>query len=261
MKGRRMKSPDGWEKEKATQKAQLTGRVRGIDKDDLVVVVGTILVDPVGVQDTEVTRAATDALLGDRPEVADGGDEDTLRGGLTVDDTLGNRPLAATTTDGNAVDDVALLGLVAETPGLVGASGVVDPADLGELPVLPSADAEEEAEHIALLLAPELLEVLVSAHFGFCKAIQGERGKAGFVLRASQANHETCVPDRTKPKSEAICIGTQVARLHKREVSVPRQSPLLTTVPSFTFYSSNHRTMSIKADRAGNGSYRSARSV
>lgn len=37
--------------------------VLGIDKDDLVVLVGGVLVDPVGVQDAQVSSAATNTLL------------------------------------------------------------------------------------------------------------------------------------------------------------------------------------------------------
>jgi hypothetical protein len=39
------------------------GLVLGVDKDDLVVLVGRVLVDPVGVEDAEVGAAATDTLL------------------------------------------------------------------------------------------------------------------------------------------------------------------------------------------------------
>lgn len=37
--------------------------VLGVNEDDLVVLVGRVLVDPVGVQDTEVSAAAADTLL------------------------------------------------------------------------------------------------------------------------------------------------------------------------------------------------------
>ena len=40
------------------------GLVLGVDADDLVVLVGGVLVDPVGVEDAEVGAAATDTLLG-----------------------------------------------------------------------------------------------------------------------------------------------------------------------------------------------------
>jgi hypothetical protein len=39
------------------------GLVLGVDQDDLEVLVGRVLVDPVGVEDTQVGAAATDTLL------------------------------------------------------------------------------------------------------------------------------------------------------------------------------------------------------
>lgn len=39
------------------------GLVAGVDEDDLVVLVGGVLVDPVGVQDAQVSAAATNTLL------------------------------------------------------------------------------------------------------------------------------------------------------------------------------------------------------
>lgn len=57
-----------------------------------------------------------------------------------------------------------LFGLVAEAVGLVGPSRVGHLGDAGQLTVFPRAYAQHEAEHIALLLPPELFQVLVSAH-------------------------------------------------------------------------------------------------
>ena len=141
--------------------------VLGVDEDDLVVLVGGVLVDPVRVEDAQVGAAAANTLLS-------GGLEGalvlelvhTLVGGLacserkvprsatriftspspgwrgrigsqrTIGGTLGDRALAATTADADAVDDVALLGLVSEAAGLVGARrarGAVDDVQLTEL--------------------------------------------------------------------------------------------------------------------------------
>ena len=108
-----------------------------VDEDDLEVLVGRVLVDPVGVEDTEVGAATADTLLS-------GGLEralvlqlaNTLVGGLAVCDTLGHRSLSATTTNTDAVDDEALLGLVTQTAGLVraaGARGAVDDVQLAKL--------------------------------------------------------------------------------------------------------------------------------
>lgn len=55
---------------------------------------------------------------------------------LTVGGTLGHGSLAATAADAHTVDDIALLGLVAEAAGLVGAGrsrGAVDDVQLTEL--------------------------------------------------------------------------------------------------------------------------------
>ena len=135
-----------------------------VNHDDFEVLVGGVLVDPVGVQHTEVGGVATGAALGVRAEVAGGLDDDTLVLGLTVNDTLAVRALASTTADSDADDDVTFLGLVAETASLVGAAGAGDGRDLGTLAVLPCADTEEETEHVALFLLPEFFEVLVGAH-------------------------------------------------------------------------------------------------
>lgn len=89
------------------------GLVLWVDEDDLVVLVGAVLVDPVAVQDAQVGAAAADTLLS-------GGLEralvlelvDTLVGGLAVGGTLWCGSLAATTANTHAVDDIALLGLV-----------------------------------------------------------------------------------------------------------------------------------------------------
>lgn len=131
------------------------GLVLRVDENDLVVLVCRILVDPVGAEDTQIGAAATDTLFG-------GGLEralvlqliDTLVGGLacvilsvyrflpssrlihTVGSTLGRGSLAATTTDTHAVDDIALLGLVAETASLVWSRrtrSAVDDIELSEL--------------------------------------------------------------------------------------------------------------------------------
>mmetsp|Transcript_12927 Transcript_12927/g.19320 ORF Transcript_12927/g.19320 Transcript_12927/m.19320 type:complete len:275 (+) Transcript_12927:231-1055(+) len=141
------------------------GLVLGIHQDDLEVLVGGVLVDPVRVQHAQVAAAAAHALLSDGTQVAAElqlVDAVVLR--LSVHDTLAVLALAAATAHSNAVHDVALLGLVAEATGLVLAGGAVHTHDLGQLAVLPGAHTQQEAHDIALLLPPKLLLVLVGAH-------------------------------------------------------------------------------------------------
>lgn len=113
------------------------GGVLGIDKDDLKVLVGRVLVDPVRVQDAQVAAAAADTLLGGRLERALVLElVHTLVGGLAESGTLADGLLAATAADAHAVDDVALLGLVSKTAGLVGARGARGTVDNVQLTVL-----------------------------------------------------------------------------------------------------------------------------
>lgn len=134
----------------------------GVDKDDLEVLVGGVLRSPVRVEHAEVAAALADALLSDAAERAGRLQElDTLVLGLAVDDTLGVGALGRAAADADAVDDVALLSLVAEAASLVGARGASAAVDHVELAKLPSAHAEDEAHHIGLLLLPELFQILV----------------------------------------------------------------------------------------------------
>ena len=62
--------------------------VAGVDENDLVVLVHTVLVDPVRVEDTEVAAATADTLLRNATETALGLEVvDTLADGLAVGGT------------------------------------------------------------------------------------------------------------------------------------------------------------------------------
>ena len=141
------------------------GLVLGVDEDDLVVLVRRVLVDPVGVQHAQASQLAAGTLLSLGLEVAHPLElVDPLVLGLPVDDALGVGTLTPTSSDGHAVDDEALLGLVAEAMSLVRARGAVHLVDLGQLAVLPRPHTQQEAEQVRLLLPPELLQELVSPH-------------------------------------------------------------------------------------------------
>merc|ERR1719263_1798075 len=106
------------------------GRVGGVDEDDLKVLVGRVLVHPVRVENAETAALSSDLLLGSGLGVPLGLQlGDTLVDRLSVNDPLGNGPLAASSPDARPVDDDALLGLVAESAGLVGSGGAGQAAD------------------------------------------------------------------------------------------------------------------------------------
>ena len=84
-----------------------------------------------------------------------------VAGGLEVLDTnacwlaahlaLGDLAPATTTANTDAVDDVALLGLVTHATSLVGTGGTGRTVDGIKLAVLPASDAEDKAEDVGLL--------------------------------------------------------------------------------------------------------------
>ena len=109
-----------------------------VNKDDFVELEGSVLTNPVGVENSEVSATSSNSLLS-LSSVRSAGLKlvDTLVNGLTVDDTLGDGSLTATSSDSDSVDNVALLGLVAELSSLVSSAGSVDLVNDGELSVLP----------------------------------------------------------------------------------------------------------------------------
>lgn len=141
------------------------GIVLRIDQNDLEVLVRGVLVDPVRVEHAQVATFPAHALLGDGALVAGKLElSNTLVLGLTVLDALLHRALPATAAHAHAVHDVSLLRLVADTARLVRTSRPRRAVDGRQLAVLPGPDAAQEAQHIALLVAPELLEILVGTH-------------------------------------------------------------------------------------------------
>ena len=141
------------------------GGVGRVGADDFVPGEDGISVGPVGVEDTEVAEAGTKTLFGDGLVVLvelQTGDTGSL--GLTVGDTLVGDALAATTADADAEDGEALLGLVSEHAGLIGAGGAVEADNSVRVAVLPSADALSELHNIGALLLPELIDVHKSTH-------------------------------------------------------------------------------------------------
>ena len=88
---------------------------------------------------------------------------DTLSDGLAVGGTLRDGLLPVSSSDSHSVDEVALLGLVAQSPSLVRSRGSRSSVDDGELSVLPASHSGHELEHVRLLFGVELAQVLVGS--------------------------------------------------------------------------------------------------
>jgi len=139
--------------------------VGGVHHDDFVVLVGGVLTHPVRVKHAERANLATHAFLGDGLKRAlELHLVDTMMSGLAVGATFGDGLLAGTTADAHAVDDESLLGAITQTPSLLNSGWLRRAMNSGQLPVLPSSDAEEEPHDVRLLFAPQLVHVFVRPH-------------------------------------------------------------------------------------------------
>ena len=114
------------------------GIVVRISKDNLEELEGSVLTNPVRVEDSHISATSADTLLSDCT-VRSGGLKlvDTLVDRLSVNNTLADGSLSATSSDSDSVNHIALLGLIAELPGLIGAARSVNLVDDRELSVLP----------------------------------------------------------------------------------------------------------------------------
>ena len=131
------------------------GSVHGVDEDDFVVLVATVLSDPVGVEDAEASEGAAGTLLSDGLKAALILElVDTLSRGFTMDDTFGQRSLTASSGDSNSVNDEPLLLLISQSSRLVGSAGTSASEQSRQLSVLPAPDSEEESHGIRLFLPP-----------------------------------------------------------------------------------------------------------
>jgi hypothetical protein len=126
-----------------------------INQNNFIILHSSVLVNPVGIEDTQVAKFTSHLLFGDGLKIAlEFNLFNTLVLGLTKDHTTVVGTLASTTTDSTSNNDISLLGLVAKTMGLVGTCGTIDAGNFGALTVFPGADAKKETEGVTLLVTP-----------------------------------------------------------------------------------------------------------
>ena len=141
------------------------GLLLWVDADDFEPLIDTVLVDPVAIQDADVSEFLSNALLSDDTAVLDElAAEDTGGLWLTVGDSTVHWALVATTADANAVHAEAGLALVAETACLLWASGACEGYDALLVSVFPGAETLKVGENFTALLSPELVHVSVGSH-------------------------------------------------------------------------------------------------
>lgn len=109
-----------------------------VNSDNLVVFKGGVLINPVRVKHTQIHGMTAGTFLRNRLQVAVKFQVvNTSVHGLSVNNSVGHRSLAATTTHSDAVHAVALLGLVAKLVSLISTGRARELHHLVSLAVLP----------------------------------------------------------------------------------------------------------------------------
>lgn len=134
------------------------GLVEWVNKDNLIELVGSILTNPIGVENSEILCSSSNSVFS-KGSVGSCWLQlcDTLVDWLSVDNPLGHWSLSASTSDSYSVDDIALLSLISELSCLVRTRRSCASVDDWKLSVLPRSHSENESDDIRLLLSPELL--------------------------------------------------------------------------------------------------------
>jgi len=136
-----------------------------VNKNNLIVLHSSILVNPIRIQNSQVRILPSDLLLSHRLQISlEFQMVDTLMLGLTKHHTTMVLTLASSTSYPNPDDAITLLGFVTETMGLFGTGGTVATGHVGALTVFPGTDTCEESEAVRLFVAVKLFHVLVSSH-------------------------------------------------------------------------------------------------
>lgn len=144
------------------------GVVSVVDQDDLVIRVHVVVSHLIGIKDARICALLSSKLLG-RSLVVErrlnlmNTSIDTLTTGVTVVISGAHRiPLLNT----HVVDEVALLGLVAQLPGSLQEGGSLLPVNLVPLPGLYYSESQDVSHDIALALPVDFSENLCKSHSG-----------------------------------------------------------------------------------------------
>jgi hypothetical protein len=83
---------------------------------------------------------------------------------LPIEAILGSNSAATAFANTDSVDNVALLGFVAEAARFIGAGRMSQADKLGELAIFPGSEAKKVTKNIALLLRPQFAKIGICTH-------------------------------------------------------------------------------------------------
>jgi hypothetical protein len=89
------------------------GIVLGVNTDDFEIFMSSVFSDPIRVQNSHGGHGFTDSLFSSGSQRSlEFETSDSLTGGFTVNDTLGNGSLSSSSSDFNSIDDISLFSFI-----------------------------------------------------------------------------------------------------------------------------------------------------
>jgi len=131
-----------------------------------------ILIDPVGIQNSEIGSTSSNSLLSDGFQIPFGFELiNTLTLWLSIHNSLPHRSLPASSPHTNAKDHVALFGFVSKSTRLVWTRRTCGPVDCRQLPIFPATNSEKETKNIGLFPLVELFHIFVGNSLQFIEPL------------------------------------------------------------------------------------------
>ena len=142
--------------------------VSRVDNNNFEIFVGTVLANPVRIEHSEALDSLSNSFFSTRAQIScELKLVNTNTGGLSINDSLRNRSLSATSSNTDSPNNVAFLVLVTQLSGLVRSGRSRNLVDDRKLSVFPGSETEDERHQVRLFLSPKLFEIFVSTHFFF----------------------------------------------------------------------------------------------
>jgi len=143
----------GWSGDPVDSRITSDSLVERIDEDDFIVLECGVLIDPIRVENSQVSAFSSDSFFGNTSDVSSEFElVDSLILGLSHGLSLSDGSLSASSSDSDSVDDESLFGLVSQSSSLVWSGGSSYSVDGGKLSIFETSDSEDESDDIRLFL-------------------------------------------------------------------------------------------------------------
>jgi len=122
--------------------------MRRIHKNDLKVFVGSIRIDPIRIEDSEILNGFSSNLFSNCTKISSMGISDTLVFGFTIDNTNMRFLSSSSSVNPNSKDYISRFGFVPKLARFINSKRTIDTHNMREMPVFPAPNSCKKANHI-----------------------------------------------------------------------------------------------------------------